>query len=167
VKSNVGHTVGVAGATGLAKVVLILKNRELYPSINFDSPNPLINFTQSNLTMCTEYQKIEQETEKPIIAGISSFGLSGTNTHVVVEEWIGKNVKSKKDKQTYTYCLSARNEEVLKNNIISFQESIGEIKKENPEDVYYTLLTGRKHFSYRVVLSENLEVRSEEHTSEL
>ncbi|WP_350936410.1 non-ribosomal peptide synthetase/type I polyketide synthase [Micromonospora mangrovi] len=85
VKSNVGHLDTAAGVTGLIKAVLQLKHRELVPSLHFDKPNPEIDFTDSPFRVTTELREWTVD-DVPRRIGVSSFGMGGTNAHVVVEE---------------------------------------------------------------------------------
>src|SRR5581483_9748646 len=84
-KTNIGHLDAAAGAAGLIKTVLALKNRALPPSLHYESPNPQIDFDSSPFYVNTELRPWDTGG-KPRIAGVSSFGLGGTNVHVVVEE---------------------------------------------------------------------------------
>jgi acyl transferase domain-containing protein/acyl carrier protein len=88
VKTNVGHLEGAAGIAGLAKVVLAIENRVLPPSLNFESPNPHAPLTELGLAV-TASARPWPAPEQPLTAGVSSFGLGGTNGHVVVQEWPG------------------------------------------------------------------------------
>ncbi|MFH9618319.1 beta-ketoacyl synthase N-terminal-like domain-containing protein, partial [Streptomyces pratensis] len=84
-KTNVGHLEGAAGITGLIKVILALKTGELPPSLNFETPNPAIPLDDWNLRVQTEASPWPRP-EVPLTAGVSAFGMGGTNAHVVVEQ---------------------------------------------------------------------------------
>ncbi|WP_438452546.1 type I polyketide synthase [Streptomyces asiaticus] len=84
-KTNVGHLEGAAGITGLIKVLLSLKAAHLPPSLNFRSPNLAIPLEEWNLRVQTELSAWPHP-DAPLIAGVSSFGVGGTNAHVVVEQ---------------------------------------------------------------------------------
>ncbi|WP_205587798.1 type I polyketide synthase [Streptomyces sp. 11-1-2] len=83
-KTNVGHLEGAAGITGLIKVLLCLKAAHLPPSLNFHTPNPAIPLEEWNLRVQTELSAWPRP-DAPLIAGVSSFGVGGTNAHVIVE----------------------------------------------------------------------------------
>jgi phthiocerol/phenolphthiocerol synthesis type-I polyketide synthase C len=84
VKSNFGHLEGAAGVAGLLKTVLALHHREIPPSLHFDAPNPYIPF--ASLAIRVQDQLPEwPESDRPALAGVSSFGLGGANAHVVIE----------------------------------------------------------------------------------
>ncbi|WP_455770193.1 type I polyketide synthase [Streptomyces erythrochromogenes] len=85
-KTNVGHLEGAAGVVGLLKTVLSIWHRELPPSLNFETPNPDIAFDELRLRVqqgLTPWPR----PDRPLIAGTSSFGMGGTNCHVVLREW--------------------------------------------------------------------------------
>jgi len=87
VKSNFGHLDVAAGVTGLIKTVLALEHRELPPSLHFDQPNPRIDFAAAPVYVNAALAPWPGGPEGgPRRAGVNSFGLGGTNAHVVVEE---------------------------------------------------------------------------------
>ncbi|WP_204367456.1 type I polyketide synthase, partial [Nocardiopsis valliformis] len=85
VKTNIGHLGGAAGIAGLVKVLLSLHHRELPPSLNFETPNPGIPLDDLNLNVRTDSGPWPY-VDRPLVAGVSSFGMGGTNCHVVLEE---------------------------------------------------------------------------------
>ncbi|WP_406099110.1 SDR family NAD(P)-dependent oxidoreductase [Streptomyces sp. NBC_01013] len=82
-KTNVGHLEGAAGLVGLLKTALSIDRRRIPASLNFDEPNPAIPLADLGLRVRTEEGPWPSE-ELPLIAGVSSFGMGGTNCHVVV-----------------------------------------------------------------------------------
>ncbi len=88
VKTNFGHTEGTAGIAGLIKVALSLKHRAIPPNLHFRRPNPDIPFEKLNLRVQQAFGPWPPGSEDggPALAGVSSFGISGTNAHVVLEE---------------------------------------------------------------------------------
>ncbi|MBV8790140.1 MAG: type I polyketide synthase, partial [Mycobacterium sp.] len=94
VKTNVGHLESAAGAASLAKVVLSLQHDKLPPSINFAGPSPYIDFDGMHLKV------VESATDWPryggyALAGVSSFGFGGANSHLVVREVLPRDVVEK------------------------------------------------------------------------
>src|SRR5208337_4018421 len=85
VKTNLGHLEAAAGIAGLIKVALVLKHREIPPSLNFEEPNPHIPFERLALRVQTNLEPWPTEPA-PALAGVSSFGFGGTNAHVVLQE---------------------------------------------------------------------------------
>ncbi|MGA5894543.1 type I polyketide synthase [Streptomyces venetus] len=85
VKTNIGHLEGAAGIAGLIKTVLSVRHRMLPPSLNFRTPNPKIPLDSLNLSVNDRLGEWPHP-ERPLVAGVSSFGMGGTNCHVVVGE---------------------------------------------------------------------------------
>ncbi|MFD4874197.1 type I polyketide synthase [Streptomyces sp. NPDC058420] len=84
-KTNVGHLEGAAGVVGLIKAALSLHHRQLPASLNFETPNPAIPLDRLNLRVQTETGQWPQN-DRPLLAGVSSFGVGGTNAHLVLGE---------------------------------------------------------------------------------
>jgi len=85
IKSNLGHADAAAGIAGLIKAVLCLEHRELVPSINFETPNPNIDFDAARLYVNAEL-RTWTNSARDYIAGVSSFGVGGTNAHLLLRE---------------------------------------------------------------------------------
>jgi len=88
VKSNFGHLKGAAGAAGLLKIALALRDKVLPPSIHCERPNPDIDFAHSPLYVNTELRSWTVPPDGVRRAGLSAFGFGGTNFHAVIEEYI-------------------------------------------------------------------------------
>ncbi|WP_316836959.1 polyketide synthase [Pedobacter nutrimenti] len=86
VKSNFGHLTQAAGVTGLIKTCLSLYHKKLLPSLGYQSPNKNIDFPNSPFFVQTEFSNWTSTAKR--FAGISSFGVGGTNVHVVMEEYL-------------------------------------------------------------------------------
>ena len=87
VKSNIGHLDCAAGIAGFIKAVLIAKHKQLPPSLHYEIPNPKIDFAGSLFFVNRTLTPVVDE-EFPLRVGISSFGMGGTNAHVILEEWL-------------------------------------------------------------------------------
>ncbi len=88
VKSNIGHLKGAAGAAGILKAMFALKEKELPPSLNFNKPNPNIDFTGSPFYVNTELKPWDVRPGGVRRAAVSAFGFGGTNFHIVMEEYV-------------------------------------------------------------------------------
>lgn len=86
VKTNIGHLNAAAGIAGFIKTILMLKNEKVVPNLHFNKPNPKIPWEGFNVEIPTALKSWDRSQENPRRAGISSFGLSGTNGHALVEE---------------------------------------------------------------------------------
>ena len=88
VKSNIGHLKGAAGAAGMLKTALALHDKVLPPSLNFDRPNPNVDWAASPFAVNTELRDWEVAPGRTRVAGVSAFGFGGTNFHIVMEEHV-------------------------------------------------------------------------------
>ncbi|MGZ8667143.1 MAG: type I polyketide synthase, partial [Solirubrobacterales bacterium] len=88
VKSNIGHLKSAAGGAGLLKAALALHHEVLPPSLNFEHPNPNIDWAASPFAVNTELREWERHDGAPRVAAVSAFGFGGTNFHAVLEEYI-------------------------------------------------------------------------------
>ena len=148
-KTNMGHLVGASGVASLFKVVKSLENEQLAPTINFGLPNPYINFLNSPLYVNDRLQNWDR-SEKPRIAGLSSFGFSHTNCHMVVQE-APERITNTLTKNSYCFTLSAKNKAVLVDYIKKYQQYF----KSNGwsyADVCHTSNLGRGHYTHRLAI---------------
>ena len=155
VKTNIGHMDSGAGLAGLAKVLLSMKHQLLPASINFGFPNQSIPFIKSPVYVNDRCQSWNTDDNTPRRAAINSFGLSGTNSHVIVEEAPQVNVISKTiiealDKY-YIFALSARSESTLRRILKEFRDDFKTFDHEIV-DLCYTLAVGREHHSHRLAI---------------
>ena len=150
VKSNIGHLFDVAGLAGLLKGVLAVKNKIIPPTINFTVPNRKINFEESPVYINDETKVWESQVRR---CGISSFGLSGTNCHVILESFDYQKEKIKEQFDNYhILTISGKSKESLKKNIQKYFEfCINSNKSFDLQDFCYTANTGRGHYKYRMV----------------
>src|SRR5690606_9819016 len=82
VKTNLGHLEGAAGIAGLMKAVLALQHRRVPPHLHFERPNPYISWDELPVEVAAAGAELPREGD--LLAGVSSFGFSGTNAHVIV-----------------------------------------------------------------------------------
>lgn len=146
VKSNIGHLDTAAGIAGLIKTALSVYHGIIPPSINFNSPNSKINFTNTPFYVNTSLKKWEPNGY-PRRAGVSSFGIGGTNAHVVLEQAPPKE-KMDETEGFRIVPFSAKTKKSLEQSIKSFQNFLMDSNL-NLKDIAYTLQTGRKEFEFR------------------
>lgn len=146
-KANIGHLDAAAGVAGLMKATLALENRTLPPSINFSTPNPNIDFSNSPFFVQQTLAKWEPEGGRRF-AGVSSFGIGGTNAHVIVEEApAGEAPEQPRSLQLVT--ISARTLGALEKATDNLAEFLERHPGANLADVAFTLQVGRKAFGHR------------------
>ncbi len=149
VKTNIGHLEAAAGIAGLIKTILALNNEAIPPNLHFKHLNPRISLdsipAKIPLTL-TPWQR----SSRPRIAGVSSFGFSGTNAHAIIEEPPVKEYKKNAiDRPLHILTLSAKNQPALDQLIELYTKQLPE---ENIADIAFTANTGRAHFPYRVTV---------------
>src|SRR5262249_20304874 len=88
VKSNIGHLKGAAGAAGMLKAALSLRDKVLPPSVNCQTPSPDVDFDHCPLYVNRELRPWSATSEGVRRAGVSAFGFGGTNFHAVMEEYV-------------------------------------------------------------------------------
>jgi acyl transferase domain-containing protein/acyl carrier protein len=151
VKTNIGHTVGAAGIASVIKMALSLKNRQLPATLNFNRPHPLIPFTQSPVYI--NDQLVNWNTGGfPRRCGISSFGFSGTNCYVIMEEAPEVTHESSVGPPEYIFILSVKSEELLGELIQKYREFFDNNRQLEIGDICYTASTGRSHHHYRLAI---------------
>lgn len=163
VKSNLGHTSGAAGMASLHKVLLSMQNKTLVPSLHVQKENIIFDFEKSPFYISRETKEWNQlpDVESPLRrAAISAFGFSGTNAHVVIEEYPQeKNVENKRsviDDSGVLIAISARTEDQLHQKVTDLYDHITSKKSSiNLEDLAYTLQVGREEMKKRIAIVVN------------
>ena len=146
VKANIGHLDTAAGIAGFMKTVLILWNRMIPPQINYRIPHPNLQFDNSLFRINTTALPFPYG-EDLFSAGVSSFGMGGTNSHVILEEFPGKESGRIDSEDDLLLFLSAGDEDVLKLMVNSLKSDFG-MNGHNLKSISYTLLNRRERFSH-------------------
>ncbi|MEM9804744.1 MAG: beta-ketoacyl synthase N-terminal-like domain-containing protein [Cyanobacteria bacterium P01_D01_bin.56] len=149
VKTNVGHLDAAAGIAGLIKTVLALKHKQIPASLHYQQPNPKIDFDNSPFYVNTTLKDWPQ-VETPRRAGISSFGIGGTNAHVILEEapTVSPN-QYRGERLPQVLTLSAKTATALDAATNSLTDYLKQSSNISLADVAYTLQTGRHGFKHR------------------
>jgi amino acid adenylation domain-containing protein len=147
VKSNIGHTVVAAGTAGLIKAALALTHDAIPPSLHFTSPNPNLDFGNSPFIPTPRLQPWPRG-EAPRRAAVSSFGVGGTNAHVVLEE-PPAIPPGGATRPAQVLVLSARTRKALDAATENLARHLREHSEQSLADIAYTLQIGRKSFAHR------------------
>jgi acyl transferase domain-containing protein len=150
VKTNIGHLEAAAGIAGLIKVVLALQKEEIPPHLHFQKPNPHINWDELQLVVPTEVRSW-QKNARQRLAGVSSFGFSGTNAHAILGEapQIGKS-DSLDPRPLHILTISAKSDPALRELAKKYTIWLQSTPEVSLADVCFTSNTGRSHFNYRL-----------------
>lgn len=151
IKTNIGHTEGAAGIAGVIKAALALRHGKIPRSLHFRTPNPHVPWSELPLQVADATSDWIIDT--PRIAGVSSFGFSGTNAHVVLQEADHEDSDAGAPHATsLPLLLSARSEPALRAQIARLQAFVAQAPEVRLADVACTLATGRTHFEHRAGL---------------
>ncbi|MGV9674202.1 type I polyketide synthase [Nocardia sp. NPDC003482] len=164
IKSNIGHTQGAAGASGLIKTVMALRHNTLPRTLHVDRPSRAVDWNAGAVALLTEARPWPADPRRPRRAGISGFGVSGTNAHVIVEEAPAVDAPTPPDRSDdgpLLWALSARTPTALAKQARRLGEWL-ESRPEHPLDIAHSLATTRAQLEYRaaVIGSGTAELRA-------
>ncbi|QFU93058.1 type I polyketide synthase [Amycolatopsis sp. YIM 10] len=156
IKSNLGHTQAAAGVAGVIKMVLSLQNRVLPRTLHVEQPSSHVDWNTGKVSLLTAPREWP-EADRPLRGGISSFGISGTNAHIILEQAPEVEV-AEKPEPTFTpavvpWLVSAKTEAALDAQIERVRTLSGPAV-----DIGYSLASGRSRFEHRAVLVDGAEV---------
>lgn len=164
IKTNIGHTEMAAGLAGLIKTALALKQRTIPGNLHFQTPNPAIPFDELNI-------RVQAQTEpwpypdQPGLAGVSSFGYSATNAHVVLEEFRDQSsgtagrarrraeTPTRDDEGPILLAISSRSERSLKAMAGRYATFLQDTSEGTLEDVAFTAGARRTHHEHRLAIA--------------
>jgi acyl transferase domain-containing protein/acyl carrier protein len=157
VKTNFGHLEGAAGIASLIKTALALQHRTIPPHLHFETPNPFFDWERSGLAVPAHAMPLEGIDGRRI-AGVSSFGFSGTNGHVILEEAPAAiPARSEFERSAHVLTLSARTETALEELRARYLEYLAS-RPARFEDICFTANAGRSHFTHRIaIVAKNKE----------
>ncbi|HEX8078656.1 MAG TPA: SDR family NAD(P)-dependent oxidoreductase [Jatrophihabitans sp.] len=152
VKPNVGHLDRASGVTGLIKVVQSLQHELIPGTLNFQTPNPEIDFDNSPFRVTAQPTAWPRTAERPRVAGLSSLGTGGTNAHAIITESPTSPVRATRSRRWQVLPISARSAAALEQARDRLAQRLEGSSDLDLGDVAYTLQVGRKVFSHRKVL---------------
>ncbi|MGZ4850068.1 MAG: SDR family NAD(P)-dependent oxidoreductase, partial [Candidatus Bathyarchaeia archaeon] len=162
VKSNIGHTESAAGVTSLIKTVLAMQHECIPANLHVQKINPQIDLESISACIPTKSMPWRHNTKRTRYAGISSFGFSGTISHLILKE-------AQKGKQNESVSLpkgipalitlSAKSDESMEQLARKYQEHLAKHPEQSVNDIAYTTNVGRSHFAQHrlAVIASNRE----------
>lgn len=148
-KTNIGHLDSASGVAGLIKTALALKHQLLPPSLHFKQPNPAIDFANSPFYVNTQLAPWSAQNG-PRLAGVSSFGIGGTNAHVILSE--APIVEATAPVRPWQLLVfSAKAQIVLENKVSEMIAFLKASEQTQLADLAYTSQVGRALFSHRLI----------------
>jgi polyketide synthase PksN len=150
-KPNFGHTITAAGIAGVFAVLMAFKHKKLYPLISVREINKYIDLNKTPFYFNTKPGEWRSGDKKPLRAGISSFGFSGTNCHMIIEAPpLLEDSHQSKQRDCYLILLSAKTEMSLRQKIKDMGNWLEKEDKDYAiKNISYTLLAGRTHYPVR------------------
>ncbi|WP_329792212.1 type I polyketide synthase [Lentzea sp. DG1S-22] len=150
IKSNIGHTQSAAGAAGIIKMVEALRRGELPRTLHVTEPSPAVSWSSGNGRLLTEHRDWPA-TGHPRTAAVSSFGISGTNAHVILREAPPRTTpeRTTAPPARVPWVLSGTSAEAVRRQA---GRLAGRVPGLDPVDVAFTLATGRAALAHRAVV---------------
>ncbi len=151
VKSNIGHTQAAAGVAGVIKMVEAMRRGVLPRTLHVDEPTPQVDWTEGAVRLLTE-AVAWPETGRPRRAGVSAFGLSGTNAHVIVEQ-VPSDEEPAPGPETgvVPWVLSGRTAQAVRDQAARLASFVAERPELSVVDIARSLAVTRSRFGYRAV----------------
>ncbi|GKU80242.1 type I polyketide synthase [Paenibacillus sp. L3-i20] len=157
VKTNIGHSSEAAGIVSVFKAIMALRTKQLPPSIHFNVPNRSIAFEESPVYVNTKLRPWPAG-DQPRRCGVSAFGISGTNCHLILEEAPDLDDVRAEGKCPGLFAISAKSQEALHILVHEYAAYLASNKLCSLDELCYTANTGRGHYSHRLaILAESAE----------
>ncbi|CAM2068432.1 SDR family NAD(P)-dependent oxidoreductase [Sulfidibacter corallicola] len=160
-KSNIGHTQAAAGAAGLIKMIEALQHEKLPRTLHTAQPNPDVNWSAGGLALLTEGREWKRDPARPRLVGISAFGISGTNAHVILEEApasppaaaAAMAPTAESEPSDNLLLLSAKSAAALRDQAARYRSWLEDHPTANLADICFTAAQARQHFEHRWALA--------------
>lgn len=156
-KSNIGHTESASGLAGLIKIVLSLQHQIIPANLHFKNPNPALDWDNLPMRVVSSHTDwpLKNDIDASRYAGLSAFGFSGTNAHVVVSgnDHPTSQKTQKSLRPMHILVLSAQTEKSLSEMAHRFSQRIKGLSSSELADVCFTSNTSRSVFNYRIAIA--------------
>lgn len=148
VKTNIGHLESASGVAGIIKTVIGLQKKTIFKHLNFNTLNPKIVMHDSHIAL----KNTVWETPGAIrVAGVNAFGFSGTNAHVILQEFPAEQQTYDRVTKPHLLVLSAKSQSALRGLVEQYQQFL-ETAVDDFADICFTAATCREHYSQRLAL---------------
>ena len=150
VKTNIGHLEGAAGIAGVIKTALALQQGQMPPHLNYSQPNPHIPW--ADLPVQVVVQKRPFSSQQPRLAGVSSFGFSGTNVHLIMAAAEPPDRQTEPEDRPHLFTLSAKRPLSLTALAAQYATYLSQHPDLSLGDICHTMAVGRTHFPHRLAI---------------
>jgi acyl transferase domain-containing protein/NADPH:quinone reductase-like Zn-dependent oxidoreductase/acyl carrier protein len=154
VKSNIGHAQQAAGVAGVIKIVESIRHGMVPAMLHLDSPTPQVDWSSGTIEVIGSARPWPDQPDRPRRAGVSAFGVSGTNAHAILEEApaeFGPAESAPKRQLVVPWALSAKSPSALAEQAARLRRFVEQRSDLDPNDVAYSLVTTRALFEHRAV----------------
>ena len=154
VKSNIGHAQYAAGVAGVIKAVQSIRHGVVPATLHLDSPTPQVDWSSGTIEVVGSACPWPDQTDRPRRAGVSAFGISGTNAHVILEQAppeLATAKSARKRPPVMPWVLSAKSASALAEQAARLRRFVEQHSDLDPNDVAYSLVTTRALFDHRAV----------------
>ncbi|AUS81206.1 polyketide synthase [Actinoalloteichus sp. AHMU CJ021] len=156
VKSNIGHTQAAAGVAGIIKMVMAMRHGVVPRTLHVDEPTPQVDWESGAVALATEHRDWP-EADRPRRAAVSSFGISGTNAHTILEQapapvLVDSSTEPQEAPPVVPWVLSARTERALAAQAARLVGHLQSGAEADPVDVGHTLAASRAVWEHRAVV---------------
>ncbi|MBT1184524.1 SDR family NAD(P)-dependent oxidoreductase, partial [Streptomyces sp. CJ_13] len=154
IKSNMGHTQAAAGVAGIIKMVQAMRHGTVPKTLHVDEPSPHVDWSEGAVELLTE-SVAWPETGRPRRAAVSSFGISGTNAHTIIEQAPDEaavTVAETGTEPVLPYVLSAKSADALSAQAARLRTHLQDTPEAGAADMAYSLATRRAAFAHRAVV---------------
>nr|UPI48943.1 type I polyketide synthase [Micromonospora sp.] len=149
IKSNIGHTQAAAGVAGIIKMVEAMRHGVLPKTLHIDEPSPHVDWESGAVSLLTE-PTFWPESGRPRRAAVSSFGISGTNAHIILEQAPATDApEPETPRHPLPVLLSAKTEPALREQATRLRDFVSENPDVAVADIAHTLASGRSHLPHR------------------
>ncbi len=156
IKANIGHAFAASGIAGLIKICKMIQHRTIPPQINFTAPHPNLNLERTPFQVC---ENTVQWMDQVKASGISSFGVGGTNAHLVVTMndnlFVNENEVTDAQNTCHTLLITGQSAECCVANAKALANHLSVHPDTSITNVAYTLLHKRDHFKHRLTVVAN------------
>ncbi|MER5898384.1 type I polyketide synthase, partial [Streptomyces sp. NPDC001876] len=156
IKSNIGHTQSAAGVAGVIKMVMALRHGLMPATLHIDEPTPQVDWSAGAVELLTEARPWPDTDNRPRRAAVSSFGISGTNAHVILEQAPEPEpeptVVTQQAPGLVPWVISAKSEAALRAQVEQLRSFVADRPELDPVDTGWSLATTRNQLPHRIVL---------------
>lgn len=151
VKANIGHTAAAAGVLSLIKILLSMKYGQMAPTIHYHNANEQIDLENSPFYVNDELRIWPVNKKGRRVAAVSAFGLSGTNAHLVIEDYDNESLIPYSSEEEEIFAISSHRKDTLREYCLNVSQYISEENDTSVKNIAFSLMIGREQLKHRFI----------------